>query len=70
MYLHYTMYRSCWPAGTTYVAFKHSLDQLARFTLLTYCIVGFGAKPEKGELRCGAVLEGLSTRLRFMGAHG
>ncbi|EFJ48876.1 hypothetical protein VOLCADRAFT_90583 [Volvox carteri f. nagariensis] len=33
--------------GTTYLAFKHSLDQLVRFVQLTYIIVAFGAKPDK-----------------------
>ncbi|KXZ48693.1 hypothetical protein GPECTOR_26g596 [Gonium pectorale] len=49
--------------ATTYLAFKHSLDQLARFMQLTYCIVAFGAKPDKGAsllamLRIGGIFAG------------
>ncbi|GLC56641.1 hypothetical protein PLESTB_001129800 [Pleodorina starrii] len=49
--------------ATTYLAFKHSLDQLVRFVQLTYCIVAFGAKPDKGALliallRVGGIFAG------------
>lgn len=38
--------------GTTYLAFKKSLDQLAKFIQLTYIIVGYNAKPEKSVYKC------------------
>ncbi|GLI59386.1 hypothetical protein VaNZ11_001252 [Volvox africanus] len=48
---------------TTYIAYKFSMDQLVRFVQLTYIIVAFGAKPDKGAfllalLRVGGIFAG------------
>jgi hypothetical protein len=34
---------------TVYLAFKHNADQLSRFVQLTYIIVSYNARPEKGN---------------------
>ncbi|KAG2489868.1 hypothetical protein HYH03_011670 [Edaphochlamys debaryana] len=49
--------------ATTYLAYKKSMDQLARFVQLTYVIVAYGAKPEKGAfllalMRVGGIFAG------------
>ncbi|GIL77400.1 hypothetical protein Vretifemale_6863 [Volvox reticuliferus] len=48
---------------TTYLAYKYSMEQLVRFVQLTYIIVAFGAKPDKGAfllalLRVGGIFAG------------
>lgn len=35
--------------GTTWIAYKKNMEQLAKFVQLTYIIVAYSAKPTKGK---------------------
>ncbi|KAJ9509037.1 hypothetical protein QJQ45_001520 [Haematococcus lacustris] len=48
---------------TVYLAYKHQADQLSKFVQLTYIIIAFNAKPEKGAavlaaLRVAGIISG------------